>query len=104
MVGRSQAILTLYAVLAQQGGEVTLSKGTVEQTTGNLRNLSYTVDKSSTAEGEFIVRLVTKIEPILEPDNAGLSTVPGHDPHRDKPYVAPEAEPEMDEQGHEFRG
>lgn len=53
----ANALVTLFAVLAQRGGSVMVTKGTLEQASQNLNRLSYQVDKGDN-EGEFIVRVV----------------------------------------------
>jgi hypothetical protein len=50
---------TLMMVLAQKGGEVTVTKGTAEQVFGSMNRLSYVVEQSAN-ENEFVIRQVTK--------------------------------------------
>lgn len=52
-----KAYMALLAVLAQRGGEVTVTAGTIKQIEGNFANLSYKMIPSPVS-GEFIVRLV----------------------------------------------
>lgn len=54
----TQAVLTLLAVLAQQGGEVTVTQGTIDQCAKNLNDLDFVIVPSPTAPREYIVRLV----------------------------------------------
>src|ERR1700680_1939422 len=53
----AQQYVLLMAILAQHGGEVVVTKGTIEQVGANLPNLGYTMVKGA-AENEFIVRLL----------------------------------------------
>ena len=53
----ANALVTLFAVLAQRGGSVMVTKGTLEQASQNLNRLSYQVDKGDN-EREYIVRVV----------------------------------------------
>ena len=66
------SISTLFMVLAQQGGEVTLSKGTVLSVTQDVSKLSYAIDKGK-EEGEFTVRLVVRQdEPVVTSDGGAV--------------------------------
>ena len=59
-VERGKAMVVLLALLGQAGGEVTISKGTMQQTLSALKELTYQV--TPTTEGEFIIRLVSLTE------------------------------------------
>jgi len=50
--------MALLAVLAQNGGEVTVTAGTITQVEREFRQLSYEFI-SAPVKGEFIVRLLT---------------------------------------------
>lgn len=52
----------LMAVLAQKGGEATVTEGTLKQVVDNIRNLGYTVIKGE-KDGEFIVRMTEAATP-----------------------------------------
>jgi hypothetical protein len=56
-VAKTKALVHLFAVLAQSGGEVTLTKGTIDQVVADMTKLSYSLDKAP-IDGEFIMRLV----------------------------------------------
>lgn len=73
-LGKSQrsmnlGLSTLFMVLAQQGGEITLSKGTVKSVTNDLAKLAYSIDKGA-EEGEFVVRLIVQTEMPTVTDNS----------------------------------
>ena len=53
----AQALVTLFAVLAQRGGRIMVTEGTLKQASQNVNRLSYQVDKGDN-EGEFIVQVV----------------------------------------------
>lgn len=70
----SQALLILLAVLAQSGGEITVTQGTINQCSKNLEDLDFEI-VDGTIQGEFIVRLMegkgeNVVNPVAEP---GLS-------------------------------
>ena len=58
---KTKALIHLMSVLAQKGGEVTVTKGTIDQVIHDLKKLSYSVDKGE-AENEFIFRLQVATE------------------------------------------
>jgi hypothetical protein len=58
-----QAYATLLAVLAQKGGEVTVTKGTIDQVTENYKRLGFVVENSKEHDNEFIVRLTEAPDP-----------------------------------------
>ncbi len=60
---QAKAFTILCAVLAQRGGSVMVTKGTLDQAAQNLSRLSYQVEKGE-AEGEFIVKVV-EAEPTI---------------------------------------
>lgn len=63
---KTKALIHLMSVLAQKGGEVTVTKGTIDQVIHDLKKLSYSVDKSE-ADNEFIFRLQVATEmPVAE--------------------------------------
>ena len=53
----SKAYATLLAVLAQKGGEVVVTQGTIDQVGQNLDNLGYVIVSNRPQAGEFTVRL-----------------------------------------------
>lgn len=55
----------LLVLLAQQGGEATVTRGTIDQVQRNLRTLSYQMVKSA-VEGEYVVKMLEgeKEEPV----------------------------------------
>jgi hypothetical protein len=81
---RMNAATSLCMVLAQQGGDMTLSKGTVEQVITNLNRLSYSVTRSVDGEGqptgEYVLKLVEAAQdaPVAGEDarTAPISVVP----------------------------
>ena len=50
----------LLTVLAQQGGEITVTKGTMDQVAGELMGLTYAAEKGK-VENEYVVRVITKV-------------------------------------------
>ncbi len=77
-LGRS-AYATLLAVLAQHGGEVTITQGTLEQVNENFRNLSFAVSQKKDIPNEFTVRMVveeeaTAVETPETPEEDSLGT------------------------------
>lgn len=52
-----QAYATLLAVLAQKGGEVVITQGTLDQVSQNYERLAWVVEKGKTPN-EFIVKLI----------------------------------------------
>lgn len=68
-----RAYMTLLAVLAQKGGDVTVTQGTINQVNANYANLSYVVVPGET-EGEFIVRMVEG-----QAEQAGTQAAPSSD-------------------------
>lgn len=71
MKAGQKAYATLLAVLAQNG-DVTVTKGTIEQVEANFMNLTYEMSKGET-EGEFVVKLVEKPEETLADDGKTLA-------------------------------
>jgi hypothetical protein len=63
--GRS-AFATLMAVLAQKGGEVVVTRGTMEQVLDNLPNLSYAVEPVKDSTADLTVRLVVADVPATD--------------------------------------
>lgn len=61
-LGRTKVVIHLLSILAQKGGEITVTKGTIDQVVAGLTQMSYSIDKGET-ENEFIFRLVTQIAP-----------------------------------------
>ncbi len=61
-----QVYATLLAVLAQSGGDIVVTKGTLDQVGANMAGLGFTVVQGVT-ETEFIVRLVEGKQPEAEP-------------------------------------
>ncbi len=57
--------ITLLAVLAQKGGEVVITTGTLQQVQVNMAGFNWSIGPSG-VEGEFVVKLVTKEEPTAE--------------------------------------
>jgi len=53
----ARAVVVLLTVLAQRGGEVTITQGTLDQCTQNLNHMDFGIFPGAT-EGEFIVRLL----------------------------------------------
>ncbi len=66
-VAKQKALIHLMAVLAQSGGEVTVTKGTIDQIMADLSKMSYSVDKG-TVENELVFRLVVAEDtlPVVE--------------------------------------
>ena len=54
---RAHALMILFAVLAQKGGEAIITKGTLDQAVQNARHLAYELHPGSDVD-ELIVRLV----------------------------------------------
>jgi hypothetical protein len=54
----TKAVLTTLVLLAQKGGEITVTQGTLQQCMANLDNLDYIVEPNPKVPGEFIVRLI----------------------------------------------
>ena len=64
------AAATLLSVLAQSGGEVTVTRGTMEQVSQNLQSLSWKTIQGE-KPNEFIVRMESAAEPhVTEPPDA----------------------------------
>jgi len=57
-----QTRVALYAVLAQHGGSMTITEGTLKQVIENIRNLS--VENTGLKDGEFTITLVDRPEPL----------------------------------------
>jgi hypothetical protein len=74
----------LMTVLAQKGGEIVVTKGTIEQVEKSLPRLSFEIVKNGEA-GEFTLRMVEAPEP------AGDDLATG-DPEVDTPNPVAEAE------------
>src|SRR6266851_4932997 len=55
--GFQKAVTGLLFVLAQSGGEVSITKGTMEQVVAKIQTLGWWIDKGAN-ENEFIVRLI----------------------------------------------
>lgn len=53
-----QTYATLLAVLAQSGGEVTITQGTIDQVGQNFDQLGFVVVKKDEPANEYVVRLV----------------------------------------------
>ncbi len=79
-----QMHLIFMTVLGQSGGEIRITKGTIEQAQLNLQNLSYSVtptentdvDGVSAPSNEYVVRLVTQEEPsVTLVDSTGVAAV-----------------------------
>lgn len=70
---RYKTHVMLLAVLAQKGGEVTITQGTLSQVMAGIASLSYTVTPSEIA-GESTVRLVTKEATDAQETNAVTET------------------------------
>lgn len=66
---------TLLAVLAQAGGEVTVTKGTATQVLDNLRTLGWNTVAGATSD-EFIVRLVEGVGPDTPAEPVEPTVVP----------------------------
>jgi hypothetical protein len=60
----------LLAVLAQNGGEITVTQGTLNQVTENTHNLGFHV-VASKIDGEFLVQMVVKQEEDTHVDTNG---------------------------------
>jgi len=59
VTGEAQkAYVTLLAVLAQKGGEVTITKGTIQQVMENVSHLGYSASPIEGSETDVVVRLV----------------------------------------------
>lgn len=56
---RQSIIVTLLAVLAQKGGEITITKGTINQVIENIKSLGFSTTPGAT-DGEYVVRMTTK--------------------------------------------
>mgnify|MGYP001591350277 CR=1 FL=1 len=53
----AQALVTLFAALAQRGGSIMVTEGTLKQASQNVNRLSYQVNKGDN-EGEWLVQVV----------------------------------------------
>lgn len=88
------AMSTLLMVLAQKGGEVTVTQGTMQQTIQNLQRLSWRADPSPTDVNEFVVRLIEEEQPASTEPVEELSVEENTlmvSPHSDATgYVAPD--------------
>jgi len=60
---------TFMMVLAQKGGEVTITKGTAEQVLAELSRLAYVVEPGAT-ENEFIIRQTLKEDTHVSNDDS----------------------------------
>jgi len=71
----------LMTVLAQKGGEIVVTKGTIEQVEAKLTRLSFEIVKDKYVPEEFTIRLVEAPEPatIADPENADSSGEPFDD-------------------------
>ncbi len=67
-----KARLTLLAVLAQSGGEVTVTQGTLDQVARNLSSITHEIVNS--ADNEYLIRLVEKDTTDGRFDTAGSDT------------------------------
>ena len=56
---RQQTMMTLLSVLAQAGGEITITKGTIQQVIEQYAQLAFSTGPG-TVEGEFVVKMVTR--------------------------------------------
>lgn len=75
------AYVTLLAVLAQQGGEVTVTKGTIDQVNENFKHLSFEVGQPT--PNEYVVKLMVgeeEGEPVSE-DTLGTEDAVVEDTH-----------------------
>ena len=75
---------TLLSVLAQQGGEVTVTLGTFQQVIRDVQKLNW-VNAPGANGGEFIIRLVTEdtgsdATPAPPPTEASVASVPTEPP------------------------
>ena len=65
-LARLNGRMTLLAVLAQKGSEVTITKGTIDQVVEQLNNLTYEIVAGET-DGEYVIKLVTLTESASTP-------------------------------------
>lgn len=63
MVEASHAVRLLLAVLAQVGGSITVTTGTLSQVMSNYDNLGFEIAPSTKVEGEFQIRLLSGAQP-----------------------------------------
>ncbi len=93
-LGRAQ--MTLLMVLAQKGGEVTISKGTLDQVTAGIQTMGWQV-VPGTVPSEFIVRLVTTDTLLAdaEQNETGSQLIPD-DPDPEGGYKTSEERVELD--------
>src|SRR5438270_11569801 len=61
------AVITLLTVLAQKGGEIEVTKGTLQQVQDDLSKLTFSVDQSETDTNVLIVRMKTVEQPTEAP-------------------------------------
>lgn len=78
-LARAKGMVVLCAVLGQKGGEVTITKGTLQQAIEHLSQLSY--DIRQTEEGELLVKLITLTDTATTQAVIKLETEPAM--HRD---------------------
>jgi hypothetical protein len=64
----------LYTILAQKGGEVEVTIGTMKQVLENMRNLSINQEPKKDDEQTLIIRLVEQAAPVTE--QAVTETIP----------------------------
>lgn len=69
-----RTMIALLGILAQGGGEVRVTMGTIQQVEENLRGLGWKVTPSQTDRNEVIMTLVTVEAPTLSPE-ASADTV-----------------------------
>lgn len=63
----SQMNFLLLAILAQRGGEVTISSGTMQMVAERVAEFGYSIAPNPAVEGEFIVKLLTGPQGAEEP-------------------------------------
>ncbi len=70
---KQNVILMMAAVLAQNGGEITITQGTLNQVIENVATLGFQMEPSA-VDGEFLVKLVTQEVGdggnVVDPDDA----------------------------------
>lgn len=91
-VEHNNAFLVLLTVLAQKGGEVTITQGTIDQVSENFRRLGFSVQPSPDHAGEFVVRMVETDDKTLS-DGGTLPAPDSLEPQ--EPDVVPLTDPNV---------
>ena len=80
-ISGKQAYATLLAVLAQKGGEVVITQGTIDQVSENYNHLAWVVEKGKETN-EYIVRLIDATpESVSDAATGGDGEDRGEDSH-----------------------